>query len=716
MELIMQATNAIPHGKTYVTNKGTLRVGQAEGDYAVLKGVDFGKGKQGIRVTHIGAQGGVCLIEIRIDSEKGKVIGVPACASQDSFRNAYTVWAEITKTTGIHDVYLFFHGTAEYTRFEFTNDSPYKTKDYTPVPDKCIRNVMADTWEATDMLGRKIPSPEDCGDKRDKKVGIFYWTWHEAQCGCEPQDLTKILREFPEAEWDFNHRIWKPGPNHWGEPLFGYYRDTDPYIIRKHAVMLSAAGVDFLAFDTTNGSGTKKEAYRSLFEGLRLAKMDGIKVPQVTFIMNFWKSPTTEYMLRSLYQDIYKPGLFSELWFRVNGKPMLMADPGALPEKGFSDEDTAFLNEIREFFTFRPGQPGYKCGPRPEYNNTEWGWLESAPQHKYVVREDGSCEQMTVGVAQNQNAERTCTHFNAKDTFGRSYTYKHGHALLTEDSYKYGYNFQEQWDYALEGDPDHIFVTGWNEWIMGRFTNPWVKEEGSTQVAFVDQYDREHSRDIEPDRDGYLDTYYLQLVANIRRFKGTAKLPKASAPKTIDLKAGEEQWAKVAPVYMNPKGSTPPRSYPGFGATLKYQNLTGRNDIIEARVARDEENLYFYAKCSDKIVGTDTDNCMVLYLDLDRSKETGWEGYELRICGKELQKSEKAFEWTKVGTVKKQIKGDFVQIAVPKKLLGLGDSFDIEFKWSDNAFTNPDFKDNVMDFYVNGVTAPIGRFNFRYKV
>ena len=650
------------------------------------------------------------MVEVRLDSLKGKVIGNIACASQDLFHNAFTVWGELVKTTGIHDVYLVFTGTNEFTRFEFTENSPYDKKDYIPVPENRARNVMADTWEATDMLGRKLPSPEECADvRKGKKVGIFYWTWHEAQCATEPQDLTKILKEFPEAEWDINHHIWQKGCCHWNEPLFGYYRDTDPYIIRKHAVMLSAAGIDFLAFDTTNGSGTKKEAYRSLFDGLRLAKMDGIKVPQVTFIMNFWKNITTEFMLRSLYQDIYKPGLYSDLWFKVNGKPLLIADPNSIPEKGVSPEDTAFLNEIREFFTFRPGQPGYKCGPRPEYNNTEWGWLESAPQHKYVVREDGSCEQMTVGVAQNQNAERTCTHFNAKDTFGRSYTYKDGHSKLTPDSYKYGYNFQEQWDYALESDPDHIFITGWNEWIMGRFTKGWVLEEGSTQVAFVDQFDHEHSRDIEPDKDGYLDTYYLQMCANIRKFKGTAKLPKASAPKTIDISAEPEQWKNVAPGYLNPKGSTPVRNYPGFGATLQYQNRTGRNDIIEAKVARDKDNLYFMAKCSEDIVEKTAENCMVLYLDLDRSKETGWEGYEYRICGKQLQKYTKD-GWEKVGSVKKNIKGNTVQLAVSRKTLGLEGSLDIEFKWSDNMQDTT----NVMDFYVNGVCAPIGRFNYRY--
>ena len=97
------------------------------------------------------------------------------------------------------------------------------------------------------------------------------------------------------------------------------------------------------------------------------------------------------------------------------------------------------LDEIRNFFTFRPGQPGYGCGPsRPDH----WGWLEISPQHKYGTRPDGSCEMMTVGVGQNANKDRICTHFNDKETFGRSYTKKFGHKLLDKESYKYGYNVQ----------------------------------------------------------------------------------------------------------------------------------------------------------------------------------------------------------------------------------------------------------------------------------
>ena len=46
-------------------------------------------------------------------------------------------------------------------------------------------------------------------------------------------------------------------------------------------------------------------------------------------------------------------------------------------------------------------------------------------------------------------------------------------------------------------------------------------------------------------------------------------------------------------------------------------------------------------------------------------------------------------------------------------MLGLnGDTFTINFKWSDNMQTDGD----IMDFYNNGDVAPLGRFKYQYNV
>jgi len=715
MGIRYSANTARCFGKAYIDSRGILQVRSYRGDYALLEKVDFGNGRRGLQISHYGASCGTGTVEVRLDSPEGRCIGVVPC-SKMAFDNMAVAWGAIEETKGIHDVYLHFFREAGYREFRFTIDSPYDKCDYTSVPDENLIDVQADTWEATDMLGRRLPSPEECPERRNKQVGLFYWTWHENSAGeKDAQNIIDVIRDYPEAEYDINHPVWGIFKNHWNKPLFGHYRDTDPYVIRKHMIMFANAGVDFIAFDTTNAANIMCEAYTTLFEQMRRAKLDGINVPKFTFLMPFRPCWETLFMIRYLYQDIYKPGLYEDLWYKLDGKPLMLAYPESIPEEGTGEFDTALLKEMKEFFTFRPCQPSYAHGP---LRDDHWGWLESAPQHKFRERPDGSCEQMTVGVAQNRTDDSIGTRFNIEGSYGRSYTSKTKQALLSMDSYKYGYNFQEQWDNALAADPDIVFITGWNEWTAGRWPGPsrWIPEEGSTQLAFVDQYDREHSRDIEPDCDGYLDTYYLQLCANIRKFKGTSKMESAGGE--ID---GKADWSKVAPTYRNHKRSTLYRDYPGFGKTLRFSNRTSRNDIVEAKVARSSENLYFYAKCVDDIVAEDNENCMNLLINSDRDAKTGWEGYNYRISGVTIYRfvcsyKNGGFNWEACGNVTREINGNEIVYKVKKSDIGI-EKLDFEFKWIDNCF--PEGKSeapSVMDFYVNGVSAPFGRFNYRYKV
>ena len=656
--------------------------------------------------------------DIFIDSpEDGRHIGVIMFSNGKQTDECRT---EIDAVTGVHDVYIKISGTVSVLDLEFTADSPFDKVSYVPVPESSIVDNGHDTWEATDMLGRKIPSVEDVGAKRpERRVGIFYWTWREHAVGLHPVNVSKLLDEFPAAEYNRKHPGWtdKSIQPHWGEPRFGFYRNSDPYVIRHHAAMLSDAGVDFLLFDCTNGALLWRDAYEPLLEGFRAAREDGIDVPKIAFMLNFCPCETTEFMLRALYQDLYKPGRYSDLWFLLDGKPMVMAYKESLNVTPKSDFEAKQLEDIKNTFAFRAGQPLYgraHGGPRrPDH----WGWLEIFPQNKYGVREDGSCEMMTVGVGQNANDELICTHFNNRNTYGRSYTKKFGHKLLSKDSYKYGYNVQEQWERALDIGPDNVFVTGWNEWMMGLFKEPWIRDPDSTQLAMVDQYDREHSRDIEPDKDGYLDTYYLQLAANIRRFKGAKQRQKPSPEKKIGCFGCFED---VYPYYRADKGMTIHRDWPGFG-DYYYKNDSGRNDIVGAKVARNEEYIWFYAECSSDITPPSAQGWMTVFVDTDRNKSTGWEGYDIAINRTApaggLTDVEayvptadpRSFTWKKIGQAEIKVEGNKIMYKVPRRLIS-DKKLDFEFKCSDNMI-NAD----AMDFYENGSSAPLGRFNYLFK-
>lgn len=567
------------------------------------------------------------------------------------------------------------------------------------------------TNPATDALGRKLPDFTDVGGiKKDKFVGLFYWTWH-TQPGVKspPFNVPEYLARNPKAKEDFKNPIWPKGnsPWFWSEPLFGYYLDTDEWVLRKHAEMLAEAAVDVIFFDCTNGNITWKESYMKLCEVFTKARKDGVKTPQIAFMLPFGITDGGKEIIREIYKDLYKPGNYKDLWFMWKGKPLIMASPEFSNDIEGKTNDQTLTKELREFFTFRTGQPVYNKGPeKPDH----WGWLEIFPQHGFVKNEGGGFEQVTVGVAQNWSKERGLTAMNAPGAFGRSYTHAKGQ-INEPGAVNYGHNFQEQWDRALEINPEFIFITGWNEWIAGRY-DLWQQQTN----AFPDEFDQEGSRDIEPMKGGHADNYYYQMISNIRRFKGVTEPEKLSAPFTIKMDQKFDQWTKVTPSYRAYKGSTLFRNSPGWGS-LYYSNKTGRNDIVLAKVARDTEHVYFYVQTATSLTSSNDSGWMRLFINIDRDKNTGWEGYDLvvnRVTPGQraiVEKSEGAWHWVKVAEVEYAVHGSELKIKVPRKLLGQNPTLDFEFKWSDNMQQDGD----IMDFLVNGDVAPSGRFNYHFK-
>ena len=577
------------------------------------------------------------------------------------------------------------------------------------------QNVNSNQWTATDALGRKLPDASVAGTpKKDKFIAMFYWTWHEGNDDTTYQvkNITEIVRKYPEAMKDYNHPAWgdkKPGFFFWEQPLLGYYKTTDPWVLRKHAEMLADAGVDAVFFDCTNGSITWKKSYEALLKTWDQAQKDGVNVPKIAYMLPFGAAPHSLVSLRQLYNDVYKPGLYKNLWFVWKGKPCIMGYPDNLTS---SAED----KEIAGFFTFRPGQPDLVDGPK---RNDQWGWLENYPQHGYVKGTNGKVELVAVGIAQNACAATNghCCAFNLPGTYGRSFSHKNGFDPRV-DGYLYGWNFQEQWDHAFEIDHELVFVTGWNEFIAGQ----WLPKDGWTgdPFSFVDQFDWEHSRDIEPNK-GWGDkgdVYYLQLIDNVRKYKGMIAPDSASAPKTIKIGKADE-WADVEPYFKHYKGNTMHRDHRGRYDQY-YTNNTGRNDITGAKVARDAQKIYFYAETAAKLTSPKDRNWMMLLIDTDRNKATGWCGYDF-IVNRVSPKGSKMiveknigrrWEWEAIGESKFAVNNNKLEIEITKQLLNLtGNNIGIEFKWNDNMQENG----NIMDFYINGDTAPGGRFNFVYS-
>ena len=595
-------------------------------------------------------------------------------------------------------------------------------------------NINPGSWAAVDGLGRTVAGYEEVGDKdEDKFVGMFYWTWHLSQSsGKKAYNVTEIINQYPEARNDWNHRAWlntsSGTPYFWDEPLFGYYVNSDKYVVRKHAEMLADAGVDVIIFDCTNGTFTWPEGYNVIFKVFSEAKAEGVDVPQVAFMLNFAPNDDSRTELKMLYGQIYSKGKYQDLWFYWDDKPLIMAHKNCLDLSNNKDK------EISEFFTFRQNEPTY-FAKDTNISQKVWGWCSVYPQTKYGVREDGSVEQMTVNVAQNAS-EHGLVAMNdyrggvfgrgyAKGDYSYTFKYKNEDVVIdknTDNAYFYGLNFQQQWDYALQVDPDFIFITGWNEWIAGRHS-----EWQGTKNAFPDQYNAEFSRDIEPSRGILKDYYYYQLVSNVRKFKGVDRPSLATddknVNKSIDINSADDQWADVLLSYDHYIGSTKERNSVGWGSK-KYVSNTMRNDIVTSKVAYDAENIYFMVETLNDLSDPSDPAWMRLLIDTDTTGiSPNWEGFEYIINraspnGNEavIERSTGGWNFEQCGIAKLSVNGKRLQIAVPRATLGLEKTLDFNFKWADNTRADDatDDSGDIMDFYQYGDVAPGGRFTFRF--
>ena len=660
------------------------------------------------------------------DPDNGPII----CEFYSEVAEDLDFWQTLTskmhsELTGKHTIYIISQYSNIYMfELNFHKETPEpswdekRLADFEATKEFTLKDTYSDTWAGTDLLGRKLIDHEKAGDfNPDKQVGLFYWTWHSGRGQNNDYSINqRVIDSYNGPESDiknqFNYSGWR-STGVWNESVYGIYSGYDHWVMRKHMELLSAAGVDGLFFDATNGTNVWTGGYMELAQTIHQMHLEGTPTPKMSFMLPFFDMNYNVTVLERLYESFYSLGLYSDTWYYWDGKPVVMGYPNNLVNNATTDEIKAQHEEIKEFFTFRPGQPDYRKGL---YQEDQWPWLEVYPQHPYGESEKYGCECVSVGVAQNAS-DIGLVAMNGKDVYGRSFTYKDRFKNLSSTSKYYGYNFIEQWDRAFELNPEFVFVTGWNEWTAGHYES-WGKD-GATG-AYPDQYSDEYSRDCEPTKGVFKDTYYLLLANKIRQFKGVRPTPTASAEKTVAL-GDFDAFDDVKPEFFGFKGGTEPREAYLRQNKTPVTNYTGRNDIILSKVARDSENLYFYVQTADDLTPHTDKSWMRLFINTDRKYKTGWEGYDFilnRVSPTENKavlekwngKNITDWKFEKVADVDYTYAGNEMMIKIPKSLLGIGEKLDIEFKWNDNMQIQGD----IMDFYNNGDTAPVSRFAYRY--
>ena len=640
--------------------------------------------------------------------------------------------------------------------------------------------VNPSLYVATDGLGREITTQTNRSNKT-RYVGMFYFIQHWTQNATGPYNLTTIykdnkgLKKNPTSDSDINwwKKNYPEGFFWWDEPIYGYYMENDEYVLRKQAELLADAGVDFVYFDCTNLSWTYPDAYKKLLKVWKDAQNSGVKVPKIVFFLQMINIDNyTDDAFMDLYNNLYNPSsenykLYSDLFFKFQGKPLILLDPN-----GIKAEHKSLLDK----FTVRQGDvPSFKNSAQP-YG--KWGWMNSYPQG-YYVKSDGTFEETSVSVAQNANyATKKATAMNASNVMGRSYTannksytYKYrgkdivvgskitGSTAKSTNVTLYGRNFQEQWNYAIGIDPEVVLVTGWNEWLTGYFIDHVGAFDNweSVRFAFPDAFDAENSRDIEPSKGVLKDHYYYQLVDNIRKYKGVTKQPTQKTSITINktndwnnsniieyntYTAGKygktrDSWSYGLKCQYDANGnkvlaptatSDRPNCQYDYNnhSNGKYTNKTFRNDIKKAKVSYDASNIYFYVETVNKLSSYTDSKWMRLLIDTKSSSTStdtnNWEEFEYIVNRDKIKSgSDKLIlerftggwkSYKKVGEVSYKITNNVLEITIPRKYLELtNEVISFNFKWCDNNLSNGD----IMTVYTDGDAAPGGRFAYHFE-
>lgn len=578
-----------------------------------------------------------------------------------------------------------------------------------------VRDLMSDTWVGTDALGRALATfPTERLARCGRFVGMLYNVSHgseqwyrdrtlanEQDHGGDPTgplaNSTEIIASGGGSPLT-NAAVWTTKGYWWAEPAVGYFLADDPWVARKNLGMLADAGVDVLIIDVTNNV-PYTVATRNLFDVAHEMRAEGNPTPQLMFVTHFDSDDT----VNKLYDRIYSQGLYEELWFRWEGKPLILAQP---PKPNFPPH-------IKEFFTWRDSW-SQTDGPTSD-NKDEWQLIDlRGPQKLGWHISPNIPEEMPVAVggwpATNQGRSYQVTPNGGTEP-------PLGPGDLAPDVAK-GVLFSTQWRRALTVDPSFVFVSGWNEWtavcqpyepnsyMLGKLLQPG-------QCFFVDEYNQEFSRDAMPMKGGHADNYYMQLANYVRQFKGVRPVPSAHGWDAAGL--DNESWRWITPEYRDAVGDTAPRDWDGAGGN-HYVDSSGRNDIVSAKVAVDDKDIKFYVKTAVGLSPATDDNWMQLLIDIDQDSATGWNGYEFvaNVAPRDGAKTTlRSLVDGRTWQVKYRAAPAELVLIIPRAPLGLLNrrKVNLDFHWIDNL---PVGTGGVERWWYDGENAPDGRFNYRY--
>jgi hypothetical protein len=330
-----------------------------------------------------------------------------------------------------------------------------------------------------------------------QKIGVFYLLWH-CPASSSPRynpagaiyDNSKILAG--AGAWGPIHALhW------WGKPDAGYYclAESDD-LLGQHAEMLRDAGIDFVFVDITNqpdqaGSGPM------IIDPFNAMMRVWSRVPGAPKIVP-WVPITGNGDMVDYFDQMMTE--HPEMAFEYQGKPLLLA---VGPK---SDRGSAQFKHLQARYTIRLM---WGLLNADQLHSAEWSFLQPCVES---FKERGGDEECGQGVSYQSGVMEQIPVTAAYQLSYMSDTTSavpkfHGKTLLRQLETAYQHP-----------DVPIVTITGWNEWIAQRFCHDNQAAsacDGNDNFAngnkvFVDQYDAEYNRDLEPG--GGFGDYYYRLM------------------------------------------------------------------------------------------------------------------------------------------------------------------------------------------------------------
>jgi hypothetical protein len=346
--------------------------------------------------------------------------------------------------------------------------------------------------------------PGGAADYQKANFGIQYYLWHAVGFyDGSVYDIAKAIK---------GKQPWGAIPNFhwWTEPARGYYAlRTSHAILRSHAEELRDAGIDFVVLDISNwDSRSKFDAKVAIEQPLESLLSIWSSVPRAPKIVPWAPLTSRGDMLAYVLGRL---SAYPQLGFEYRGKPLALVV--ANPSYPIDPQKYA---ELKQHYTVRKMWGLFQSGDN-------WSFMEHCRTPNFLAsRGMVPCRQRI------SHVEGIPEQIPVVPSYQLSYMSDKSSSVPKF----HGRTFVQQFTTAFHNPHVPIvLITGWNEWIAQRYCRPTVRDPHKTSCTvandhwsdgnkvFVDSYDAEYSRDIEPSKQPPGDFYFRLMRTCIAKYR-----------------------------------------------------------------------------------------------------------------------------------------------------------------------------------------------------